>query len=280
MVGLKEALKGRIPEEKLRKVISSFDIVGDIAIIQIPKELEDIQDKIAEAIFKLHKNVKVVLKKVGIHRGIFRRQRLRIVAGERRKVTECRESGVRIRLHVEDVYFSPRLATERARIASQVNPGERVLVMFSGVAPYCLVIAKKSRASEVYGIEINPVAHQFALKNVALNKLHNIKLFLGDVRIVVPMLGMRFDRIVMPLPLGGENFLDTALSVIKDGGTIHFYDFKDEAGFEIAKMKVRNACKAAGKRCRILRLVKCGQIGPRTYRICIDFKVFGRKARK
>jgi len=274
MVSLKELLRNKLTKKEMETMVSSYDVVGDVAIVEIPTILEKKEKIIGEAIMKINKHIKVVCKKAGIHRGIYRRQKLKIIAGERRKTTIHRENKVLIKLHLEKVYFSPRLSTERLRIAKQIKPGEEVLVMFSGVAPYCLVIAKNSEAKIVYGVEINPVAHKYAEENVKLNKLSDrIKLYLGDVRMVVPELKKKFDRIVMPLPLGGENFLDVALSAIKKKGTIHFYDFKDESGFEIAKKKVIDACKKAKKKCKILRLVKCGQIAPRTYRVCIDFEV-------
>jgi tRNA (guanine37-N1)-methyltransferase len=271
---LKQALKGKITKNELENLVTSYDIVGDIAIIEIPVELEKKEKIIAEILLNLHKNIKVVAKKAGIHYGIYRRQKLKILAGERRKTTEYRENNVRIRLHVEDVYFSPRLATERKRIASLVRPNEEVLVMFSGVAPYPLVIAKNAKAKSVYGIEINPIAHKFALENVKLNKLKDIRLFKGDVRMVIPALKKKFDRILMPLPLTGENFLDVALTAAKKKSVIHFYDFLNEDEFNLAKEKIKKACDAAKRKFKILRIVKAGQIKPREYRICVDFSVY------
>ena len=270
---LKEFLKKKLTKNQYELVPSSFDVVGDIAILEIPIELEKKEKIIGEALLKLHRNIKVVCKKAGFHAGIFRRQQLRIIAGEKRKTTEYKENNVRIRLHVQDVYFSPRLSAERKRIMKLVKKGEDVLVMFSGCAPYVLVIARNTSAKEVYGIEINPLAHKFGLENVKLNKLTNVQLFAGDVRMIAPTLKKKFDRILMPLPLGGENFLDIALSLIKTKGVIHYYDFKEEDAFDISKQKVRGACKSAKKKYRILTLKKCGQIGKRNYRICVDFKI-------
>jgi len=82
-----------------------------------------------------------------------------------------------------------------------------------------------------------------------------------------------FDRILMPLPRGGENFLDSALSAARKGTVLHFYDFLHEDDFGQAHCKIKAACKKAGVKCRILRTVKCGQYSPRTYRICVDFKL-------
>ena len=151
--------------------------------------------------------------------------------------------------------------------------GESVLVMFSGIAPYCCVIAKNKPVKEVYGIEINKDAYKYAIENIALNKLGNVKLFLGDVKMVIPTLDKKFDRIIMPHPKGGEDFLNEALNAVKKNGIIHFYDFLREDEFSLIRKKVKQACLRKRKRYKILRLVKCGKYGPRIYRICIDFKI-------
>ena len=271
---LKQALKKKLTKAQLKKLVTSFDVVGDIAIIEIPEKLGKKEKLIADTLLKLHKNIKVICKKTGIHRGIFRRQNLKIITGEKRKTTTYKENNVIMKLHIQDVYFSPRLSHERLRIAKQVKPGESVLIMFSGVAPYCLVIAKNTKAKEVYAIEINPAAHKFAVENVKLNKINNIRLFKGDVRMVIPAVKKKFDRILMPLPLTGENFLDIALTAAKKKAVIHFYDFLREDEFSLGKQKIIDACKAAKRKCRILKIVKAGQIKPREYRICIDFFVY------
>jgi len=272
---LKEALKNKLNKEEKKYLVRSFDVIGDIAVIQMPDQLKKKEKMIAETLLKLHKNLKVVAKEVGIHTGIYRLQKIKILAGAKRKETEYKECGVRMKLNVETTYFSPRYGTERLRISSMVKEGEDVLVMFSGIAPFPLVIAKNSKVKSVYGIEINPSAHKYALENIKLNKMEDkIKLFKGDVRLVAPKLRKKFDRIAMPLPKGGEDFLDVALKSVKKNGIIHFYDFLHKDEFYQGKQKVKKACGLANKECRILRLVKCGQKSTRIYRIFVDFKVY------
>ncbi len=271
---LKQALKNKLSKKELSLVVTSYDMVGDIAIIEIPAELEKKEKIIAKTLLNLHKNINVVVKKAGIHKGIYRIQKMFILAGKDRKETVHKENNVEIKLDIEKVYFSVRLSTERKRIMKQIKKGEEVLVMFSGVAPYCLVIAKNTDVKEVYGVEINPAAHAYAEENIKLNKLEGkVKLYNGDVRMVVPRLRKKFDRILMPLPKEGEGFLDIALKAAKKDGRIHFYDFEHEKDIDLAKEKVKEACRKLKKRCRILRTVKCGQVGPREYRLCVDFKV-------
>lgn len=271
---LKEALDKKLTKQEKELFVSSYDVLGDIAILEIPKELIKKEKMIAETLLKLHPNIKVVAKKQGMHKGIYRLQKVKVLAGEKRKETEYKESGARMKLNVEKVYFSPRYGTERLRIAKQVKEGEEILIMFSGIAPFPLVIAKNAKPKIIYAVEINPEAHKYALENIRLNKLEDkIKAYQGDVRLVVPDLKKKFDRIAMPLPKGGEDFLDVAIKAAKKGAIIHFYDFLHEDAFEQAKEKVKAACKLAKKKFKIIDLVKCGQQSPRIYRICVDFKI-------
>ncbi|MBL7100590.1 MAG: methyltransferase domain-containing protein [Nanoarchaeota archaeon] len=270
MTSLKEALKGKLTKKQLSLVPRSFDVVGDILIFSsFPDKLKSKEKVIGETILGLMSNVKVVCKKTEFHSGVYRTKKVKISAGARRKTTEHRENNVRLRLNVETCYFSPRLSNERQRIAGLVKEGESVLVMFSGVCVFPAALSKNTLAKEIYGIEINPSAHRFAKGNVELNKLNNVKLFLGDVKKIIPKLKKKFDRILMPLPKSAEEFLDTALKAAKKGTIIHFYDFLLEQDFDQAVDKVKKHCK----KCKILDVVKCGQYSPRKFRVCVDFKV-------
>ena len=270
MAGLKEALKEKLTKKQLSLVPSSFDIVGDILIFSdFPTELKTKEKLIGEAIIKLFKNVRVVCKKTKFHSGVYRTKKVKIMAGARRKTTMHKENNARIKLNVETCYFSPRLSNERQRIAELVKKGESILVMFSGVGVYPVVISRNTKAKEIYGIEINPAAHKFAEENVQLNKAKNITLYRGDVKKIIPKLKQKFDRILMPLPKSAEEFLDIAFKVSKKGTIIHFYDFLPEEKFNNAIEKIKKHCK----KCKILKIIKCGQYSPRKFRICVDFVV-------
>ena len=529
-ITIADLLKGNLTKKELSLVPSAFDTVGDIIILEIKQGLIKKEKIVAEALLKLNKNIRTIVKKVGIHRGVFRTQKLKVLAGERKKETIYIENGVKIKLDVEKVYFSPRLSSERKRIMNLIKPNESILVMFSGCGPYPLVLTKNTKAKEIYGVEINPIAHKYALENIKLNKVSNIYFYCDDVKKILPKLGLdkfalksrwdnkhlraklkqnpsmiefytpegdiesdktikqidksikklakkqikvmihmpmkyknkdvslaqnpdkisntiecikrinklkkdnenvigyifhptegynssdkykekwllqnlkriekedllnslylencvnnvfsekksilfiikksnlkhmcfdfahfmivnknltikdykditskidvynhinnqkpnsdehscglkegnldfkefaeyinkgtievfskseitaeeqiedwkyfisikprkKFDRIIMPLPKSAGDFLDLTLKSIKPNGTIHFYDFLKEDEFNNAKEKIKNACKRAKKKCKILRIVKCGQHAPHVFRICVDFKV-------
>ncbi len=252
--------------------VRAFDIIGDIAILEAPSAAK--ARELAKIILAQHKHIKSAYVKIGGHEGKLRIQKLKYVFGEKRTTTTHKENGVLLKLDVSKVYFSPRQATERKRVYEQIKLPEKVLVMFSGIGPFVVSMAKNSPAAEVYGVELNKSAHKYALENAKLNKVSNkAKLFCGDVKKIVPKLG-KFDRIAMPLPKGAESFLGLAFKAAKKGAIIHFYDFEKEEDIpDRAIAKVAAAAINAKKKIKILNVVKCGQLAPRAYRVCVDFKV-------
>ena len=180
------------------------------------------------------------------------------------KETLHKENGISLKLNVEKCYFSARTSNERLRIAKLVKKNESVLVMFSGVAPFPLVISRNSKAREVYGIEINPIAHKYALENIRINKFSNIYLIKGDVKKELPKLKKKFDRIIMPLPKEAKNYLNLALKYLKNNGTIHLYLFSNENDFSKLKKEYSKKFK--------VKLTKCGAYAPRIFRVCLDLK--------
>ena len=269
-----DLLKGKLTKNQLEKIPRAQEVVGSILILEIPEGLGKKEKVIAEAYLKFNKNVETVVKKTKIHSGVYRTRKVKILVGNRTKETIHHENGIQLKLHLEKTYFSARSANERLRLARLVKKGEEVLVMFSGAAPFLLVIAKNSNVKKMYGVELNPLAHQYALKNVILNKLGDkISIYQGNVREIVPSLRKKFDRIAMPLPKSSDEFLDVALPKVKKGGVIHLYAFLNEAEIDSEARKIRKKCKELGYSVRIMRKVKCGQFSPGTFRICYDIKV-------
>jgi len=249
------------------------DIIGDIAVIEIPKGTN--KKKAVENILK-NNHIKVVLEKISERKGKLRLYKLRHLAGEKRTKTIHTESGVRFYVDVAKVYFSPRLSGERLRVAQQVKANESVLVMFSGAGPYVFVIAKMQPVlKEIYGVEINKHGTKNSVESLQLNKkMNNVHFINGDAGKSVMKLKKKFDRIVMPAPHSAEKFLDVALKSIKKGGIIHYYDFCALEDFPQKIIdKVMKACVKNKRKVKILNSVKCGQHSPGKYRICIEFEV-------
>ena len=271
---LKDALKNEFTEQELNLLVRGYDVVGDIAITIIPPELEAKESIIGNTILRLQKNVKVVAKRHGNYGGELRTIPLVIIAGENRKETEYKEHGVRFCLNPEKVYFSVRSSNERKRLASLVKSDEDILVMFSGIGAFPLVIAQNSSAGKIVGIEKNPYAHTYAAKNLARNKkIKNVTFLEGDVVDVMPTLSMKFDRIAMPLPKTAEIFLARALRSLKQSGWLHFYDFQQEGNFADSVEKITIACAENNRSFIQAQTFVCGHCSPRTYRVCVDAQI-------
>ena len=269
-LSFKELLKTKLNKKEINILTNSYDVIGNIAILEINKELLYKKKLIAGALLHTNINIRTIVRKLGGHEGKYRIQKYEYLAGERNFEATHRENGIILKLNIKKVYFSPRLNNERLRIARLVKKGELVLVMFSGISPYEINISKHSKAKEIYGIEINKSACKYAIENVKINNLNNIKLYYGDVRKVLPKLKIKFDRIIMPLPKDAGNFLDLAVKHLKKKGILHFYCFSMEE-------KINEVIKSIKKKYnfKTLNIVKCGQQSPRVYRYCIDFKFSG-----
>lgn len=270
----KEKIEDILTKEETKILRKSYDLIGPILILEIPKELIRKEKIIARYFLKTFPNIKTVVKKKGAHLGKYRIQEYELLAGEQKYEVIHKEHNLRLKLDITKVYYSPRSANERLRIAKLVKPNEDVLVMFSGIGPYALVISKLSRAKNIIGIEINEDAYKYSLENLKLNKITNVKFYKGDVNKVMPRLNKKFNRILMPLPKSSYSYLSLALKYIKTRGIIHFYNFSKESKIPEATIKkIEKACKRLKKNFKILKITKCGQQAPRVYRVCADFEV-------
>ncbi len=232
---LRDSLGGLLPPGQARALETGIDIIGDIAIVKLSEEAKASGPVVGEAIMASMKNVKAVFDQEGGLEGDFRLRRLRRIAGEDRTLTLHRENMLRFKVDVEKCYFSPRLSTERARIADLVEDGEVVLNMFAGVGPYSITIAKRKKA-EVYSNELNETAYRLHLENNKLNKVEaRVKTLNLDAMVLPDHLKVRFDRILMPHPSQSDRFLGTARALLKEGGWIHYYRHVSGADIEEAR---------------------------------------------
>lgn len=221
---IKEALKD-VPEELRDLIPSSYDVVGDIALVHVPELLWPYRLTLGEAITRVNRSIKVVLGEAGPISGEFRLRQFEWLAGERRTFTVHRENGCEFELDVARVYFSPRLSGERRRVVSLVRCQERVLDMFAGVGPFAIEIAKHRRAS-VTAIELNPEAYSYLLRNIERNKVSKlVEAINDDARRAAKYLPGSYDRIVMNYPSGSLDFLEAAIDVSARGSTLHVYGF-------------------------------------------------------
>jgi len=259
--------------------MTTYDLIGNIAIFKFPEKTRE-KEKKKEALnfLKEHKNIKTVLEKAGKVKGRLRIAKTRFLAGTDTREAIYTESGAGFKLNVDETYFSSRLSGERARIADEIanktGKQSRILVLFAGVAPFSIVIARKlkleGKKAEIYSVEINRKASKYAEENVKLNKLnYYIKVIQNDVKKL--KLSGKFDFIVMPRPQLKETFLKYIWKFCLRGTQIYYYDFGKDIE-EIIK-KIENEAKKSRKKIKILEFRKAGDIAPYKYRWRVDLRV-------
>ena len=220
---LKEYLAGKLPSSILDKLPSSYDIIGDLILVDLNDELRSYAREIGEALLRLHPRARMVLVK-GETTGDYRIRDVEVVAGSGSTETIYREHGCIYKLDLRRVFFNPRLSGERLRIARQVAAGERVLDMFAGVGPFSILIAKLQPSARIVAVEINPDAYKYLLENLKLNKVEDrVTPVLGDAREVLENSYEEHDRVIMDLPYRSLEFLDVGLRACRRRGIIHLY---------------------------------------------------------
>jgi len=254
--------------------MANYDIIGDIAILKFPDNTNR-EEKLIQA-RKLLENpsIKTVLEKANKVSGRLRTIKTNFLLGENKKETFYRESGCLFKLNVETCYFSPRLAGERLEIAKLIakKKNARVLVMFAGVGPFSIVIAKHSKPARVISVELGKDCNKYARQNVVMNKVENIvQVIQGDVKKIIPKLKKenkkeKYDFVIMPRPNLKDTFLKEGLQVAKKNTQIIYYGFSGEKELEKMLVELHQQAKKAKRKIKIIQIVEAGDIAPYEHR--------------
>ncbi|MFB6222993.1 MAG: class I SAM-dependent methyltransferase family protein [Haloarcula sp.] len=201
-----------------------YERIGDVAIID--EDNDERARAIADAIMASDLPVRTVLNRESKIKGEERVREWEILAGDSTEVTH-REYGCTFALDLAEVYFSPRLATERHRVVEQVSDGEQAFDMFAGVGPFAVPFAK--RGAHCVGTDINETAIEYLRENAKRNSVEDrVTGICGDVREVAEEYEGWADRIVMNLPHSADEFLDTAVQLAGVDCVVHYYDIQHE----------------------------------------------------
>ena len=272
---LKKSLESILSPKESEELISAFDQIGEIIIVRIPDSLLPKKNIIGEALLKDVKIVRSVFYQASAVEGDFRTRNLEVIAGEDNTETEYREFGCKFIVDVQNAFFSPRLSTERDRIANLIQEGEVMTNMFAGVGMFSIIAAKKKKC-EVYSLDINPVASNLCERNIKLNKLAGEVISIsGDARqIINEQLENKSDRTLMLLPERSDEFLESAIKTTKNGGIIHYYshihaDKKSDAG----KLSEEHYLQVSPVKSEILGSKIVRPVGPRYYQTVVDVKI-------
>jgi tRNA (guanine37-N1)-methyltransferase len=258
--------------QKARGVKIAFDMVGDLAVVEVPEEHRGYGKEIGEALLKTHRNLKVAVAKSGDVKGETRLRKLEHLAGDKRTETVYQEHGIRLKMDLAKVYFSPRLSYERKRVLDDTKDGEVIADLFAGVGPFAILLAKY-RDVKVHAMDINQDAVDYLKENLVLNKVEDsVEASVGDAGEIAPR-GLA-TRVIMNLPKSSDEFLEVAFDVIKEG-IIHFYTIANEEDLFDGKIKlVEEMAQLKSRKIKILNKRVVRPYSPRNYHIVLDIKVF------
>ncbi len=221
---LKKALGGMLTPKEGSELFSAFDQIGGIIVVRIPDSLLHKRRAIGEVLLDQVKKAESVFYQSSNVDGDHRTRSLELLAGADSTETEYRENGCRFVVDVEKAFFSPRLSTERLRIAGLVSDADVIINMFAGIGTFSIIAAKNAGCT-VYSIDINPVASDLCRRSIGMNKLAGKVVSInGDAAEVIrDRLADTGTRTLMLLPERSDEFLDSAVMATKDGGVIHYY---------------------------------------------------------
>lgn len=275
---LVDLLEDKLPTHLLVSVPHAIDFVGDVAVIEVPPELESRKTTVGEAILKTHKRIHTVLAKSGAVEGVYRVREFDVIAGIGKTETVHREYGCVYHVDLGKAYFSPRLSHEHDRVASQVKDGETVIDMFAGVGPFSILIAKRHKNVRVYAVDVNPDAVNYLKRNIEANHVgKSVTPVLGDIRQIVKtrLIGVA-DRVIMNLPERAIEYVDVACETLRPkGGIVHYYEFTSmPEPLETAKVRLIEAMKQTSRNVKKIlsaRLVRA--TAPYTFQVVVDAEI-------
>lgn len=264
-------------EKEIELVPAGFQKVGDKIIVNLSNDLENKYHIIGKGILKIFPSIKSVFVKLGEITGELRRPQIKLIAGVNDSIVENFENGVWYVYDAKKIMFAKGNISERGRLANLVNENEIILDMFIGIGYFSLPIAKKNPNVKIYGIDLNSDSIYWLKKSIEKNKISNIIVIEGDNREKIKELiskGIKFDRILMGYLPPPSEFIESALSILKEGGILHYdalirTDFVDE---DLAS--VRRLFEVDGKRVEILNPQRVKSYRPKVDHYVVDLRVY------
>jgi tRNA (guanine37-N1)-methyltransferase len=253
----------------------SYERLGEVVILD---EDDDARAReIAEAVVESDLTVRTVVNRASKVKGDLRVREWDVLVGESTE-TVHREYGHEFHLDIAEVYFSPRLATERHRVVSQVDADERVVDMFAGVGPFAIPMA--APGATVVACDLNPTAVDYLRENARRNGVYErVTAIDGDVRDLVGEYEGWADRLVMNLPHSADEFLDTAVALAGEDCLLHYYDIQHEDDpFGPGESAIRAAVAESeidyAVSVETERIVR--SYAPHEYNVCLDVRLTAR----
>lgn len=257
---------------RLGAIPASYQILGDVMLLKLPKADADEKKKIAEGAMRLLPYVKSVCEIKDVS-GELREPRASLLAGSRTETIHT-ENGVKYHLDVSQVMFSKGNLFERQRLVKLVKAGEIVVDMFAGIGYFSIPVAKNTKAKRVIAIEKNLNAFRFLKDNIQLNGVKNMDAIWGDCRDFANSVKDAADRVVMGYLPGTEEFLPEAIRIAKNGAAVHFHNLCEAKGlWKKPLSQIKDACNKHQCSFKVLEKRKVKSYKPGVFHVVVDFQL-------
>ncbi len=257
-----------MPDSEKQFLPSGWQVLGDIIIVSLRRELGAHKKEIGNALLSLYPGCKTVLLDRGIS-GKMRHPDREIIAGSGTE-TIHKENGCLFKIDAMRLMFSRGNLTEKKRM-SKLGKGETVVDMFSGIGYFSIPMAVHSKPRKIIAIELNPVAFGYLKENIQLNKAGEIiEPIPGDCALVTPR-GVA-DRVLMGY-LDAHEYLECGIRALLPGGILHYHEAVPEAVERRPVGRVIEAAGRLGKRAEIIDVRRIKKYSPGVWHVVVDARV-------
>ncbi|AMM53638.1 tRNA(Phe) (4-demethylwyosine(37)-C(7)) aminocarboxypropyltransferase Taw2 [Pyrococcus kukulkanii] len=267
---IREILSKELPPELVSLLPKRWVKIGDVLLLPLRPELEPYKHRIAQVYAEVI-GAKTVLRKGHIH-GETRKPDYELLYGND-TVTVHVENGIKYKLDVAKIMFSPANVKERVRMANIARPDELVVDMFAGIGHLSLPIAVHCKA-KVIAIEKDPYTFKFLVENIHLNKVQDRMTAYNMDNRDFPGENIA-DRILMGYVVKTHDFIPKALEIAKDEAIIHYHNtvpekLMPEEPFETFKKIAREHGYDVEK----LNELRIKRYAPGVWHVVLDLRVY------
>jgi tRNA wybutosine-synthesizing protein 2 len=257
-----------IPDSEKELLPSGWQILGNIIIVPLRRELEAHKKEIGTALLSLYPGCKTVLLDRGIS-GKMRQPDREIIAGSETE-TIHKENSCFFKIDAMRLMFSRGNLAEKKRM-SKLGKGETIVDMFAGIGYFSIPMAVHSKPRKIIAIELNPVAFDYLKENIQLNKVGKIiEPIFGDCALVTPR-GIA-DRVLMGY-LDAHEYLEHGISALLPGGSLHYHEAVPEAVERRPVKRVIEAAEKLGRGAEIIEVRRIKKYSPGVWHVVVDARV-------
>lgn len=290
---LRDLTREHLDDDKLALLPGGWQMIGDIVVISLHRDLYPEKELVGDAMFKLYPNCKSVYLDEGIS-GKLRRPRRKLVVVrdgvDDPAITVHNENGCRFRLDVTKVMFSKGNLQERMRMGrlgegvgvdvGEVDgevegevEGKVVVDMFAGIGYFTIPIAVHSHPDKIIAIEINPESYNYLVENIRLNGVERIvEPVLGDCAEMTPVLSA--DRVIMGYVGNTSHYLKYGIKALRSGGILHYHDTVPVHLVPSRSTgQIRDEACKQGRRAEILNWHRIKKYSPGIWHVVVDARI-------